>query len=175
MAAGRATVAVLGLLAVIIVAIGLPENRTAPDLPAPERAVPVRRIWPYIGITMAGYAAYTMVGPLLGLRLIDTLGLSTAGAIGAAGLILALGGLAQAVTQGLVMVRLPWRPATLLWLGCAGAQSGLAGLIASTSLVASGVALVAIGGFLGLVAPANLALLSLAAGRGAQGKVEEIK
>lgn len=173
-ATGLTTIAVFGVVAVIVVALGLPATQPAASLPVSERIVPAWRIWPNIAITALGYAAYTMVSPLLGLRFIDRFGFATADAIGAAGLILAIAGLAQALTQGLVAVRLPWRPATLLWLGAVGALLGLGGLIVANGLVAIGLALVVTGGALGFVAPANLALLSLAAGRGAQGKVAGI-
>jgi MFS family permease len=169
--AGFLTIAGLGVLALLAAAVGLPEI-APPDAPPPERVVPVAVIWPNVAITFVGYVAYTMVQPLVGLRLADRYLLSLPDAIAQTGLILAGSALAIIVSQGIVAsIGAAWSTTMLLRLGSVAALVGSVLLAVTGDIAGFAAAMIAVGFSLGFVIPANLGMISLATGRGAQGKV----
>jgi predicted MFS family arabinose efflux permease len=169
--AGFWMIAALGVVALVVAAIWLPEI-ALPEAPPPERMVPVAAIWPNVAITFVGYVAYTMIQPLVGLRLADRYLLSLPEAIGQTGLILAGSALAIIVSQGIVAtIGAAWSTTMLLRLGSVAALCGSLLLVASQDVTGFAAAMIAVGFSLGFVIPANLGMISLATGRGAQGKV----
>jgi predicted MFS family arabinose efflux permease len=169
--AGFSMIAALGVVALVVAAFRLPEI-APPEAPPPERVVPVAAIWPNVAITFVGYVAYTMVQPLVGLRLADRYLLSLPDAIGQTGLTLALSALGITVSQGIVAtVGAAWSTTMLLRLGSLAALAGSVLLAVTGDVVGFTAAMVAVGFALGFVIPANLGMISLATGRGAQGKV----
>jgi MFS family permease len=170
--AGFAAIAGLGAVAFLLALLLLREVPRPPAAAQPaERAVPLARIWPNIAITGIGYLAFTMVQPLIGFRLMDKFGFTTADAIGQGGLILAGATLALVASQALVAARGTWRPSTMLRAGSIGVLIGLCGLVAAQDVIGMVLTMVAVGLSLGFLVPANLGMISLATGSGAQGKV----
>jgi len=163
--------ACFGFAALLFAMFRLPEIPRRPGVSPAESAVPWRTIWPNFAITIAGFAAYTMVQPVIGLRLMDKAGLDAASAAGAAGMAIGLAALCVLLSQSLVALR-PGRSAgTMLAAGSAGALAGLVALSAAVEVWQVALSMIAVGLSLGFVVPANLAAISLAAGDGAQGKV----
>ena len=172
MSAGFGIVAGLGVAAFAFAVYRLPEVTLEPSVATARESMPIGRIWPSLAVTVVGYAAYTMVQPLIGLRLMDRYGLATADAIGQAGLILTIGSLALVASQALVAaVRARWGTSTLLVGGSIAGLVCVFGAIVAPNVVALGVAMGLVGLSFGFVAPANLAMLSLLTGRRAQGRV----
>lgn len=164
-------IAGLGLVALLVALLLLPEIEP-PEVAAPqERQVPMRRIWPNIAITVVGYVAYTMVQPLVGLRFIDRYQLDNAAALGQAGLALAGASLGIIVSQAIVSAGTGLAPVTLLRLGSLGALASASLTVLAPDVWWCSLGLVAIGLSLGLMVPSNLVMISLATGSGAQGKV----
>jgi MFS transporter, DHA1 family, multidrug resistance protein len=172
---GFAAIAGLGVIALILALVLLPEVPRPPSAAAPDQgAVPFMKIWANLGVTLIGYISFTMLQPLFGFRLMDKFGYDTAGAIGQAGLILAGATLALVASQGVIAVLGKWRASRMLLLGSVGVFVGLCGLVVAPDVMWMVVAMVVVGLSLGLVVPSNLGMISLATGSGAQGKVSGI-
>jgi DHA1 family multidrug resistance protein-like MFS transporter len=174
-AVGFAAIAGLGVIAFVLALVLLPEVARPPTASAPDqRAVPLRRIWANVAITVIGYWSFTMVQPLIGFRLMDKFGFDTAEAVGQAGLILAGATLALVGSQAVIAILGKWRASTMLLFGSIGVFIGLCGLVAAPDVMWMVLAMIAVGLSLGFVVPANLGMISLATGSGAQGKVSGI-
>jgi MFS family permease len=172
---GFAAIAGLGVIALILALVLLPEVARPPTAAAPDqRALPFMKIWANLAITVIGYTSFTMVQPLIGFRLMDRFGYDTAGAIGQAGLILAGATLALVASQGFIAVLGKWRASSMLLAGSIGVLIGLCGLVAAPNVMWMVAAMVVVGLSLGFVVPSNLGMISLATGSGAQGKVSGI-
>ncbi|MDL2403437.1 MFS transporter [Rhizobium mayense] len=168
---GFATVAFFGAAACLLVVAFLPETGPRPKLQPDETSLPLAEIWPYLAITLVGFLSYTMVPPIFGLRLMDRFGLDGGAAAAQTGLVLTAGGLAVCIAQALIAVRSSWNVLMMLRAGTAGILLGLVMLLIAKDLLEMCVAMGVIGFAVGFIAPANLGAISLAAGRGAQGKV----
>jgi MFS family permease len=145
--------------------------------PAPLRngaAIPLPQVWPFLLITLCGITAYGVVQQVTTLRLQDALGLSFQEAIAKAGSALTLTSLMMVCVQGLLVRGLHWRPERLLLLGASGALLSLLALAVAPHYAAMLVAMLVLGGSLGLFFPGNLAVLSLRTGIAAQGKIAGI-
>jgi predicted MFS family arabinose efflux permease len=173
MSVGFSIVAALGAAAFVFAAYRLPDVAPAPAAPSAQReAMPLGRIWPSLAITLVGYAAYTMVQPLIGLRLIDRYGLASSTAVGQAGLILTVGSLALVASQSVVAaVRGRWSTPMLLVGGSVAGLVCVLAAIVAPNVVTLGLAIGLVGLAFGVVAPANLTMLSLLTGSRAQGRV----
>lgn len=171
MSAGFWIVAMLGAAAFAFAVLRLPDAAPGRATASPREATPIWRIWPSLAITLVGYAAYTMVQPLMGLRLMDRYGLATADAVGQAGMILTVGSLALVVSQALVAaMRARWGTSRLLVGGSVAGLICVLGAIAAPNVLTLGIAMALVGLSFGAVAPANLAILSLSTGGRTQGQ-----
>ena len=152
----------------------LPEPMRAVDAGPAASRIDLRRIWPFLIVTMLGVTTYALLQATTGLRLQDTLGVTPEVAAGRAGGALTASALAMVIAQGFLVGWLGWPPHRLM---IAGAVLALLGMIATAfapgyaELLA---ALCVVGLGLGLLLPGNLAALSLATGADAQGKVAGI-
>jgi predicted MFS family arabinose efflux permease len=172
---GFAAIAGLGLIALLLALVLLPEVAHQQTASAPDqRTVPFAKVWPNLAVTCFGYWSFTMVQPLIGFRLMDKFGFDTAGAIGQAGLILAGATLALVASQAVIAVLGKWRASGMLLFGSIGVFLGLCGLVAAQDVMWMVLAMIGVGLSLGFVIPANLGLISLSTGTGAQGKVSGI-
>lgn len=168
----------LGAIAAFVAAAGLICRRTLPEsLPAIEAAAPAveriefGRIWPFLVVTVLGVTTYALLQATTGLRLQDTLGLSSEAAAGRAGATLTAASLAMVVSQGFLVGWLGWPPHRLMSVGAAVA---LVSMLAMALLPGYLVLLTSLGGLglgLGLLLPGNLAAISLATGARTQAKV----
>lgn len=169
--AGLITITALCAIAYLIALVFLPETRSANAAPAEAGDVPLARIWPNFVITFFGFLAYTLVQPMLGYRLMDRMGLDSASAAGQAGLLLSVSALALIVAQTIVAIRQSWDAVAMLRIGGVCALVGSVALIYAQDVLGLALAMAAIGVALGFMLPANLGVISLATGSGAQGKV----
>jgi len=152
----------------------LPESPRT-DRPLPDEGrVPYVLVWPYIAITFVGFTAYTMIMPIISLRLMDQGSLDAKSALGQAGIVLTIASLALFLSQSVVAAREGWDARLLLRAGSLGALAGLGALASATSLTMTVAAMLVVGAALGFVGPANLGAISLATGSQAQGKVAGI-
>ena len=164
-------VTVLLVSALAIVFLFVPESRpkNAPQSVEHER-LQLKRIWPFLVITLLAFAAYSVVQQVIALRLQDVLGFSSGEAISMAGAALLITALAMTIVQAGVLRYSTGRPELLLGIGT---------LLAALSMVSCAYArnsseifavFALFGISLGLVLPANLASISLQVGSKAQGK-----
>ncbi|RCW81907.1 putative MFS family arabinose efflux permease [Phyllobacterium bourgognense] len=170
-ATGFAIVALLGVVATLLVFIFLPEAQSRTNLPVAERTLPLTRIAPYIAITLVGFTSYTVVPPILALRLMDKFGFAGGEAAATAGLILTVGVVAVCLAQVLIAARQNWNPSIMLRVGSASILGGLAMLLVADDVISMCIAMITIGFAVGFIAPANLGAISLHAGQGSQAKV----
>lgn len=168
---GLVTVAILCAVSFFIALAYLPETRGTKVAAPEEGVVPMARIWPNFVITFFGFLAYTLVQPMLGYRLMDRLGLEAADAAGQAGFLLTSSALALIVAQTIVAIRQRWNAVAMLRVGGIAALAGSVALIHAQDVLGLALAMAAVGIALGFMLPANLAVISLATGSGAQGKV----
>lgn len=170
-AASLLVIAAMGAGALIVVYGFLPYSipRTVPT--STKRAAQIVTVLPYLGITFVGFVAYSMVVPLIGLRLIDRFGLNSDAALGMSGLALTCASLTLLLAHVGVAARPGWRAPSLLRVGSLGALGGLTMLVVATNVVLLVAAMATVGLSLGLVGPANLGAMSLASGKDVQGKV----
>ena len=153
----------------------LPEPQRAIDAATPAMSrVELRRIWPFLIVTVLGVTTYALLQATTGLRLQDTLGLTPEAAAGRAGATLTATALAMVIAQGFLVGRLGWAPRRLMGVGAAIALAAMLTMALVPGYPALLGALCALGLGLGLLLPGNLAALSLATGAGAQGKVAGI-
>ncbi len=171
---GFAALAALAGATLLFAISRLPEPPKAQSIDPNAGKIPFATVWPFFVITMLGMTAYGMLQPILGLRLMDQFGLANAVAIGQAGAMLTGTAAAMLFSQSVLAVRLGWPPHRLLLVG------GIAGLAATLVLALTTdywlllVAMILVGGSIGLLLPGNLAAMSLATGAKAQGKVAGI-
>lgn len=168
---GFIVLSVLGGLTWCLALLQLPEPPPKPAVSPDASKIQFGRVWPFFLITMLGMAAYGMMQPIVGLRLMDQFGLPQADAIGRAGAVLTGTALAMMLAQFVVAVRLAWPPQRMLLVG---SICGLVGLLAVgfaadfTMLLG---AMMLVGASIGMILPGNLAAMSLVTGAKAQGKV----
>ncbi|VTZ59366.1 MFS transporter [Sinorhizobium medicae] len=170
-ATGFAAVASFGAAACVLVFAFLPDAGPRMKLQPGETALPLVRISPYLLITFVGFISYTLVPPIFALRLMDRFGQEGGTAAAQTGFVLTVGVLAVCIAQALIAVRSNWNILIMLRAGAAGILLGLVMLLMATDLLEMCIAMGVIGFSVGFIAPANLGAISLAAGRGAQGKV----
>lgn len=172
---GFACIAGLIVLGAVGVCIGLAE----PVLPARPAdggmgRLPMRGIWRFLLVTFLGVMTYALMQQVTGLRLQDQFGLAPQEAAGRAGAALTVAALAMVTAQGALIGALGWPPIRLLRVGGAlgvGSTLALAWAQSDTQIVG---AMAVFGLGLGLLLPANLAALSLAAGSLAQARAAGI-
>lgn len=158
------------LLAAVLCWLRLPEPRRRKPKGQPSGSLPWRSIWPQLLTTLIGVAAYSLLQQVTGLRLQDLLGLTPQQAAAQAGAVLTTTAVAMVVAQGVILQRLRWPPGRLVAIGAALATSALIVLALSDLYPLLVAAMMVTGLSLGLLLPANLALLSLRAPAGSQGK-----
>ncbi|MFC5393512.1 MFS transporter [Bosea vestrisii] len=158
----------LGFLAVLLL---VPEARRAGAPQQGGSGLALAELWPHLAITLLAITAYAMLQQVMSLRLQDGLRMSPEEAIGKAGAALMVTSIAMIAVQGIGLRFLKLPPLRLLLLGAAIAVPALCLLALAPAYLVMLAALVAFGAALGLMLSGNLAALSLAAGRGAQGKV----
>lgn len=166
---GLALLGALGGLSLVLALLGFP--------PTPRqgrrRALPdgklVRSLLPYLLVTLAGFATYSMLAPLHGLRLMDNGGLAPGEANSRAGWILLAGAVALFLAQATLARVRPRSSRRMLFLGCLVALPGLIALALSREFLSMALSVTVIGAGLGVASTANLALISLSAGEVAQG------
>ena len=172
---GFAAVAAFVAVAGLVCWRTLPEPQRAIDAATPAMSrVELRRIWPFLIVTVLGVTTYALLQATTGLRLQDTLGLTPEAAAGRAGATLTATALAMVIAQGFLVGRLGWAPRRLMGVGAAIALAAMLTMALVPGYPALLGALCALGLGLGLLLPGNLAALSLATGAGAQGKVAGI-
>lgn len=172
---GFAAVAAFVAVAGLVCWRTLPEPQRAIDAATPAMSrIELRRIWPYLIVTVLGVTTYALLQATTGLRLQDTLGLTPEAAAGRAGATLTATALAMVFAQGFLVGRLGWAPRRLMGVGAAIALAAMLTMALVPGYPALLGALCALGLGLGLLLPGNLAALSLATGAGAQGKVAGI-
>jgi DHA1 family tetracycline resistance protein-like MFS transporter len=153
----------------------LPEAQRAADAVTPAASrIELRRIWPFLIVTVLGVTTYSLLQATTGLRLQDSLGLTPEAAAGRAGATLTATALTMVFAQGVLVGRLGWPPHRLLAVGAALALAAMLGLVFAPNYPVLLAAMAILGLGLGLLLPGNLAALSLATGPGAQGKVAGI-
>jgi DHA1 family tetracycline resistance protein-like MFS transporter len=172
---GFAAVAAFVAVAGLVCWRALPEPQRAVDAVSPAASrIELRRIWPFLIVTVLGVTTYALLQATTGLRLQDTLGLSPEAAAGRAGATLTATALAMVFAQGFLVGRLGWTPYRLMGVGAAVALAAMITMVLVPGYPALLGGLCALGLGLGLLLPGNLAALSLATGVGAQGKVAGI-
>jgi len=171
---GFATIAAAALLAFVLGLFFLPEPKRHTAIRKDDTTIPLRTIWPYLVITSLAFTAYSIVQPIIGLRMMDQFGLDEAAAVGFAGAAVTAGAGAMFLSQAFLTPRLKWPPLRMLVVGGTGAFAGLLALSVAPSQPFIVIAMAVLGTSLGLVVPGNLAAMSLATGMGAQGKVAGI-
>ena len=172
---GFAAVAAFVAVAGLVCWRALPEPQRAVDAATPAASrIELRRIWPFLIVTVLGVTTYALLQATTGLRLQDTLGLTPEAAAGHAGATLTATALAMVFAQGFLVDRLGWAPRRLMGVGAAIALVAMLAMALVPGYPALLGALCALGLGLGLLLPGNLAALSLATGVGAQGKVAGI-
>lgn len=171
---GFATIAAVAFTAFVLSLFFLSEPERHATIEKDGTRVPLQKIWPFLVITSLAFTAYSIVQPIIGLRMMDQFGMAEAAAIGFAGAAITAGGGAMFLSQALVTPRLKWPPVRLLVVGGTGAFAGLLALAVAPGEAFIVIAMAVLGLSLGLVVPGNLAAMSLATGMGAQGKVAGI-
>lgn len=169
--AGFALIAASAVLAFLLALVFLPEPERHVAKERDASTVPFRKLWPYFTITAFAMTAYSIVQPVMGLRLMDQLGLSQPEAIGLAGAAVTCTAVAMVIAQAILTPLLRWSPSVMVQAGGVGAVLGLVVVALGTDIVVILSAMTWLGLSLGLVLPGNLAAVSLATGSGAQGKV----
>ncbi len=169
---GFVVVAIVIALGFVATLLFLPEGRARDTaLPVKETSVPLRDIWPNFVLTFFGFLAYTLVHPILGYRLMDRLDLDATSAAAQAGLLLTSSAVALTIAQAIVATRQNWNATPMLRLGGAVALLGSIAMVLLHDVIGLALAMAVVGFALGFMFPANLAVISLSAGSGAQGKV----
>lgn len=139
----------------------------------------VARLWPFLGIGLAGAMATVMIQQLTAFRLQDQLGLDTGAATRQAGIALTVLAVTTLAAQSLVVWGGErWTPAMLMAVGSAVAAAGslgfaLAGLptVPGHWILPLQAAMLAVLGLgVGLILPSNAAAVMQATGDGAQGR-----
>jgi MFS family permease len=169
---GFAALAVAGMASLIAIVAGVPE--TSPRLVSvrPQSTLAcLRRTWPFLAITFLGLTAYLMVVPLIGLRLIDALGLPPGDAAATAGIVMTVASIAAALSQAQVALFSARRFLMILTLGCVVTGVAVGCVAVAGSVLAIALAMGIAGIALGQVSSVNHAALSLAAPIASQGRV----
>lgn len=128
-------------------------------------------IWPFLLITVCGLTVFSLLQQVTALRLQDEFGLSSVASIQRSGTIMMVTMLVMITIQGIMIPRLRQPPSVLLRAGASLAVVSMLIAAFAGSVVMLGVAMASLGCAFGLLLPANLALLSLRTGSGAQAKV----
>lgn len=163
-------VSAVGLAALALLWWKVPETRGRPAASKMVTRLPLGRLWPCLAMTLLGLTIYSLLQQVTALRMQDAFGLSLQDSIARAGMTMMLTMAAMIAIQGLVVRRLRWPPRTLLLagVGIGVAALAVAMLAPSVSWLIAGT--VGLGAGLGLLLPGNLAVLSLRAGAGHQGR-----
>lgn len=170
-AAGFAFIGISAFLAFGLALALLPEPRRHTMIERDANVIPFAKIWPFFTVTALAMTAYSIVQPVIGLRLMDQFNLPDTSAIGLAGAAVTCTAVAMVIAQAIVTPRLRWPPALMVQVGGLGAAAGLVVIALATDIVLILVAMTWLGLSLGLVLPGTLAAMSLSTGPGAQGKV----
>ncbi|WP_171018857.1 MFS transporter [Microbulbifer harenosus] len=150
----------------------LPEIRQpVPGRIAERGALPYATLWPMLLLTFCALLIYGMLQQVIGLRLQDQFGYSSAEALRATGIAMMLTMAVMVIVQLGFLRFVDWPAARVLRWGC-----GLLVLALTLATLSTGygqllMSMVLVGGAMGLVFPGNLALLSLAVGANAQGRI----
>ena len=131
-------------------------------------------IWPCLVITAFGVTIYGVLQQVTGLRLQDAFNLSPQEAARQAGALLTATALAMVFAQGVILQRLRWPPGQVIRLAAAVAIGAMVALAVAEGYATMIAAMMALGLCIGLLLPANLGLLSLRTGAGAQGRIAGI-
>ena len=150
-----------------------PPRSLRPDGGAAAR-IPWAAIWPCLLITVLGVTTYALIQMVTALRVQDAFGLSPQQAAGQAGAVLTATAVSMVVAQAVVLQRLRWPADRVIGLGASLAIGAFVMLALADSLLIVAAAMVGLGLAIGLLLPANLAMLSLLTGAGAQAKVAGI-
>lgn len=153
--------------------VSIPEAKES-GIEKPTGPFPLVRVWRYFIITLSGFAAYTMVVPIVGLKFLDDHQLTSVHATKSAGIVLTCAALALAGAQTWVASRQGWDARRLLRLGSLGALFGLFLMVVAENVTVMAAGMALVGASLGAVAPGTLGAMSLSAGAAAQGKVAGI-
>lgn len=170
-----ATVAVIAAVALALVLLAL--GNTAPSSAAAGRLAkrtPLGRILPLLSMVVLAYSAYGVVLQVTGFRLQDQFGVDAAGAIRLTGLALMVMSAGLVATQ-LILARIALpaeRTTSLLRLGMVAALLAMGLLWSPFGLVVQLAGMTLLGVGLGMILPAALGLLTIAAeSAGDQGRV----
>lgn len=169
--AGFAFIGISAFLAFGLALALLPEPKRHTTIERDANVIPFAKIWPFFTVTALAMTAYSIVQPVIGLRLMDQFSLPQTSAIGIAGAAVTCTAVAMVIAQAIVTPRLRWPPALMVQIGGLGAAAGLVVIALATEIVLILVAMTWLGLSLGLVLPGTLAAMSLSTGPGAQGKV----
>ncbi len=142
--------------------------------PRTKKPIRLSRFWKFFAITMAGFAGYTMVVPIIGLKLMDDLQVNSTEAMKSTGFILAGATLSLTISQVFVATRKGWDARRLLRSGSIGALAGIGIMILADDVLVLAIGMIAVGASLGAVAPGAMGALSLSAGTTDQGRVAGI-
>ncbi|MBL8577761.1 MAG: MFS transporter [Mesorhizobium sp.] len=147
------------------------EPRRAISLVASDTRLAFDRIWPFLLITLVAISAFSILQQVIALRLQDSLSFTVEESISRGGAVVVVTALTMIVMQAGAVRVLRWKPARLLGIGAIAAAVAMLACTLVTTYPAIIAAATLLGAGLGLMLPGNLALLSLATGPGAQGKV----
>lgn len=166
-----ALVAVFAALAFAVVFLLIQDSVGHTGYLSSDVGVPLRKIWPFLAITVIAIAAYSILQQVTALRLQDALGFTSEESISRAGAALMTTALAMIVVQACAIRIFRWAPERLLGAGSMLAVFSMLMCSVATTYEEIFGTLVLLGIGLGLMLPGNLASLSLRTGSGAQGKV----
>ncbi|MEM1178548.1 MAG: MFS transporter [Acidobacteriota bacterium] len=164
--AGFLLIGALTALAWLLCLAGL-EEPTSPAGRGPSRGwsgVALRDLAPHLGVTFAGVFVYGVIQQVTGLRLQDDFGREPLAAAGLAGGLMMLTALAMVLAQGVGTRVLRTAPEQLVVAGGAAGAAALLVLARAPGLVIFAAGMALLGSTVGLMLPANLAVMSLRTG-----------
>ncbi|ATN37354.1 hypothetical protein ACO34A_26675 (plasmid) [Rhizobium sp. ACO-34A] len=173
--AALAGLALLNLLGLCLVHAAIHDGPAVSGPKAtPLARLDIPRIAPGLAITFMGVAVYAVMQHVTALRFEDGMGLSRQDAISKGGAALMGAAIIMALAQTFGISRFKFPPRRLILMGAAAGTLSLAGVTLATSPAMLLASLFLMGGALGILLPGNLAMISIRAGAGAQGRAAGI-
>ena len=126
-----------------------------------ESSIPWSKIWPCFLITTLGVTCYTLLNHVTGLHLQDLFKLEAEQASKEAGKLLTFTAITMILMQAIILQKVKLPPVRFMQIGALFALFGFFSLSYFKDYQLIIIAMISLGGALGLVLPANLALLSL--------------
>ncbi|MBO6548395.1 MAG: MFS transporter [Rhizobiales bacterium] len=139
-----------------------------------ESTIPWSKIWPCFLITTLGVTCYTLLNHVTGLHLQDLFKLEAEQASKEAGKLLTFTAITMILMQAIILQKVKFPPVRFMQIGALLALFGFFSLSYFKDYQLIIISMISLGGALGLVLPANLALLSLNSNGKVQGKVAGI-